>query len=420
MGGATTACRCMRCTSRTADRTGLKRFVNAAHNHGLAVVLDVIYNHLGPSGNYLGKFGPYFNSRYATPWGAAVNFDAAYSDEVRRFFIDNARMWLRDYHCDGLRLDAVHSILDTTAVPFLEQLATEVDRLSNQLGRPLALIPESDLNDPRLLWPRERGGFGLNAQWSDDFHHALHVALTGERVGYYEDFASLADLAKALRNGYVYDGRYSRHRRRHHGRPHGGLSGHNFLGYLQNHDQVGNRACGERIGHLVEPARAKLGAALVLTSPFVPMLFMGEEWGASTPFQYFTDHQEPELARAVSEGRRQEFASFGSKPSEVPDPQAPQTFARSKLNWAELKDPKHADWLQWYRALIQLRAQEPALRDGRLDLVKTYHDETARWLVMERGPITVACNFNEAPQRIHIARRASTQPYWLTSTCRQH
>jgi maltooligosyltrehalose trehalohydrolase len=395
---------------------GLKRFVNACHLRGLAVLLDVVYNHLGPSGNYLGKFAPYFNDRYDTPWGPAVNFDGPHSDEVRRFFCDNALTWLRDYHFDGLRLDAVHAILDTSARPFLEQLGLEVRELEAQLNRPLVLIAESDPNDPRLLWPRERGGFALHAQWSDDFHHALHAVLTGERMGYYEDFGSLADLAKAFRNAYVYDGRYSAHRRRQHGRPPTGLNGHRFLGYAQNHDQVGNRAQGNRLSQLVSQSRLKIAAALVFTSPFVPMLFQGEEWAASTPFQYFTDHPEANLAKAVREGRRKEFAAFGWNPEDVPDPQARETFERSKLNWAEINAGPHADLLAWHRQLIQLRRDEPALADGRLDLVSTRFDESARWFVLERGLFTVACNLARHSRLVPL--RTGRHAVLLTSDLR--
>jgi maltooligosyltrehalose trehalohydrolase len=380
---------------------GLKTLVNACHARGLAVLLDVVYNHLGPSGNYLGKFAPYFTERHHTPWGAALNYDGPHSDEVRRFFCDNALMWLRDYHFDGLRLDAVHAIIDTTARPFLEQLGGEVKQLSTQLARPLVLIAESDLNDPRLIWPTLRGGFGLDAQWSDDFHHALHTMLTGERRGYYEDFSGLADLAKALRQAYVYDGCHSRHRRRNHGRAPEGLSGHRFLAYAQNHDQIGNRACGERLGHLVSLGRLKIAAALVFTSPFVPMLFQGEEWAASSPFQYFTDHPEPELAQAVREGRRREFAAFGWQPEAVPDPQARETFERSKLNWTELVSAPHAELLDWHRQLIQLRHADLTLTDGDMTQVSARFDEAAQWLVVERGPITVACNL--APERQRLA-----------------
>jgi maltooligosyltrehalose trehalohydrolase len=380
----------------------LKRFVNACHARGLAVVLDVVYNHLGPSGNYLSKFGPYFNPCYQTPWGAAVNFSGADSDEVRRFFCDNALMWLRDYHLDGLRLDAVHAMLDTSAKHFLEQLAEETAILEAQTGRHLTLIAESDLNDARLLWPVERGGYALHAQWSDDFHHALHALLTGETNGYYEDYGRLADLAKALKNAFVYDGNYSLHRRRRHGRPHGGLSGHRFLGYLQNHDQVGNRAGGERIGQLIDADRVKLGAALVFTSPFIPMLFMGEEWGASSPFLYFADHQEPDLAKAVREGRRREFSAFGWSPEDIPDPQAHKTFQASKLDWTELQREPHADLLDWYRQLSRLRRHEPGLQDGRLDQVNVHYDEAARWLACERGALTIACNFGDSKQAVPL------------------
>jgi maltooligosyltrehalose trehalohydrolase len=380
----------------------LKRLVNACHARGLAVLLDVVYNHLGPTGNYLDKFAPYFTHRYHTPWGAALNYDGPHSDEVRRFFCDNALMWLRDYHFDGLRLDAVHAICDQSARPFLEQLQDEVQALAKQANRRLVLVPESDLNDPRLIWPRERGGFALDAQWSDDFHHALHSLLTGERNGYYEDFGALADLAKALRNAYVYDGHFSIHRQRRHGRPPEGLDGRHFLAYAQNHDQIGNRACGERLSQLVSPGRLKIAAALVLTSPFVPMLFQGEEWGALTPFQYFTDHAEPELADMVRTGRRKEFAAFGWKPEQVPDPQARETLQRSKLNWTELKAESHAALLDWHCRLIQLRRKEPALADGRRDLVRTRFDEAARWFVVERGPVTIACNFSNRPQPVSL------------------
>lgn len=383
---------------------GLKRFVNACHARGLAVLLDVVYNHLGPSGNYLGKFAPYFTERHHTPWGPALNFDGPESDEVRRFFCDNAAMWLRDYHCDGLRLDAVHAIVDTSARPFLEQLGAEVKQLSIELDRPLVLIAESDLNDPRLLMPVSCGGYGLDAQWSDDFHHALHTALTGERAGYYEDFNGLAHLAKALEQAYVYDGCHSRHRGRRHGRSPESLSGDCFLAYAQNHDQVGNRAQGERLSHLVSPGRLKIAAALVLTSPFVPLIFQGEEWAASTPFQYFTDHPEPELARVVREGRRREFAAFGWKPEEVPDPQARETFARSKLPWAEVRSGLHGEILAWHQRLIHLRRTEPWLMDGALDNVTVRFDEAEQWLVLERGPLAVVCNLARQTQAIDLKR----------------
>jgi maltooligosyltrehalose trehalohydrolase len=385
----------------------LKKLVAACHAHGLAVILDVVYNHLGPSGNYLAKFGPYFTKKFASAWGEGINFDGPDSREVRRFFCDNALMWLRDFHFDGLRLDAVHGIVDTSAVHFLEQLELEVEKLSAQSGRHLALIPESDLNDPRLLWSREHGGFELDAQWSDDFHHALHTVLTGERTGYYSDFGSIAALAKALRHAFVYDGEFSEHRRRVHGRSIEGLSGHRFLGYLQNHDQVGNRARGERSSHLMSPGKLKIGAALVLTSPFVPMLFQGEEWGASTPFFYFTDYQEPKLANAVREGRCREFAAFGWKPEDTADPQAHETFEQSKLNWNEISQAAHAEILDWHKRLIDLRRAEPDLSDGDLNKVRVNFDKKKHWLILERGSIRVICNFSKRPQRIPVSDGAS-------------
>jgi maltooligosyltrehalose trehalohydrolase len=384
------------------DPDDLKGLVDACHTRGLAVVLDVVYNHLGPAGNYLDRFGPYFTDRYATPWGAAVNFDGPFRDEVRRFFCGNALMWLRDYHFDGLRLDAVHAIVDTSATHFLEQLACEVADLEAQIGRHLALIAESDLNDPRVVRPQELGGYGIDAQWSDDFHHALHCVLTGERNGYHADFGSMADLAKTLQRVFVYDGRYSSFRKRRHGKPPIGLSGHHFFGYLQNHDQVGNRARGERSGHLLSLGRLRAGAALVLTAPFVPLLFQGEEWGASVPFLYFTDHEDADLARAVTEGRRREFAPFGWKPEDVPDPQAPETFERSKLNWSEQNKEPHSGLLAWHRRLIQLRREIPALSDGRLERVLTNFDESAKWFVVSRGPVVIACNLSDIAQRVPV------------------
>ena len=376
----------------------LKRLVDACHRRGLAVILDVVYNHLGPAGNYLARFGPYFTERYATPWGQAINFDGPDSDEVRRFICDNALMWLRDYHFDGLRLDAVHALIDTSAMHLLEQLACEVTELEAQSGRHLILIAESDLNDPRIVRSQEIGGYGVHAQWSDDFHHALHTVLTGERDGYYADFGSLGDLAKAIERVFVYDGSYSGFRRRRHGRPPKGILGHSFLGYLQNHDQVGNRAQGERSSHLLSLGRLKIAAALVLSAPFIPMLFQGEEWAASSPFLYFTNHEDAELGRLVTEGRRREFAAFSAHSDDVPDPQALDTFERSKLVWDECSRKPHAEMLDWHRGLIRLRQQFGALSDGRLDRVTITFDEQAKWLVMARGQIAVACNLSERRQ----------------------
>jgi maltooligosyltrehalose trehalohydrolase len=398
---------------------GLKRFVDACHCRGMAVVLDVVYNHVGPSGNYLGRYGPYFTEAHQTPWGAAVNFDQSGSDEVRAFVIGNALMWLRDHHLDGLRLDAVHAINDQRAVHVLEELATEVAALQAQSGRELFLIAESDLNDPRLVTSREAGGFGLDAQWSDDFHHALHSALTGERHGYYGDFGSMAALAKVLTRVFFHDDTWSSFRGRRHGRPVDLLRtpAYRFLGFLQNHDQIGNRAAGDRLSASLAPDRLKIGAALLLTSPYSPMLFMGEEWGAATPWCYFTDHLEPELAQAVTEGRRREFARHewqavaggrgtdqggeASLADEVPDPQAVDTFRRSKMDWMEADKPHHRELLEWYKALIALRRARAELTDPRLTEVQVDVDEAAGWLVLTRGTLRVAANLGT--ETVHLA-----------------
>ncbi len=391
---------------------GLKHLVDACHRKGIGVVMDVVYNHLGPAGNYLASYGPYFTDRYATPWGQAVNLDGPGSEEVRRFFVDNAVTWLEDYHCDGLRLDAVHAVIDASATHLLEQLSVRVADLSAQLGRHLFLIAESDLNDPRVVRRREVGGYGIDAQWSDDFHHAIHSVLTGQITGYYQDFGTMAALATALGRAFVYAGEYSPYRRRPHGRLDPALSGHRFLGYSQNHDQVGNRAAGERTAALVSTARLKVAAALVLTSPFIPLLFQGEEWGASTPFQYFTDHQDADLGRAVSAGRRREFAAFGWDPEDVPDPQDPATFERSKLDWSELEPEPHHQLLHWYRRLIQLRREVPDLADGRLDRVQVTYDEDGRWLVVLRGRATITCNLGSGDARLPATGRllAASEP----------
>ncbi len=379
---------------------GVKRLVDACHQRGLAVLLDVVYNHLGPAGNYLSQFGPYFTDRYATPWGDAVNFDEQDSNEVRQFFIENAIMWLQDYHFDGLRIDAIHAILDTSAIHFLEALANAVKNLETAQGRHLVLIAESDLNDPRVVRPPAVGGYGIDAQWNEDFHHALHAVLTGENQGYYQDFGTLAQLARVLTRGLVYDGCYSVYRRRCHGRPATGIFGTQFVGCLQNHDQVGNRALGERTSRLLSVDLLKIGAALVMTSPFVPMLFQGEEWGASTPFLYFTDHQEPELGAAVKRGRRKEFAAFGWESEEIPDPQAEETFVQSRPDWEERHKAPHTQIFAWHQSLIKLRRRLPDLTDGRMEKTCVFYDETARWLVMTRGSVMVTCNFSQVSQTV--------------------
>jgi maltooligosyltrehalose trehalohydrolase len=381
----------------------LKRFVDAAHGKGLSVLLDVVYNHFGPVGNYSGKFAPYVIDSHHTPWGGAVNLEDAGSREVRRFFCDNALMWMRDFHLDGLRLDAVHAFVDRSAIHFLEQLATEVEQLANTLARRLVLIAESDLNDPKLVTTREAGGLGMDAQWSDDFHHALFTVLSpGPADGYYADFGKLEQLAKAIEHNFVYDGIYSAFRDRVHGRSTGNLSQHKFLGYIQNHDQVGNRAIGDRIHDIVGVDRAKIAAALVLLGPFVPMLFQGEEWAASTPFQYFADHEDAETAKLVSEGRKKEFAAFGWDPKSIPDPEKRDTFDRSKLNWEELDSADHTQMLAWHRDLIRLRRSTPALNNGEAGRTKVRYDQQQMWMSMQRGDISVEVNLGEAERRIPV------------------
>lgn len=385
---------------------GLKRFVDTAHGLGLAIVLDVVHNHLGPSGNYLPLFGPYFTETHHTPWGAAVNLDAPGSDEVRAFLLGSALAWLRDYRLDGLRLDAVHALADTRALTFLEELSAATDALSAELGRPLSLIAESDLCDPRTTTPRESGGLGLHAQWNDDFHHCLHTALTGESQGYYADFAAapLAGLAKTVTSAFFHDGTYSSFRGRTHGRPVDVTrsAAHRFVGYAQTHDQIGNRALGDRLAASLSPGLLACAAALVLTGPFTPMLFMGEEWGARTPWQFFTDHTDPELAEAVRTGRRREFGAHGWAEEDIPDPQAPATRDRSCLDWSEPQREPHARLYAWYRELIALRRALPDLSDPDLGTVKTAYDDEARWLALRRGDLRVAVNLDEKPATIPL------------------
>jgi malto-oligosyltrehalose trehalohydrolase len=382
---------------------GLKRFVAACHDRQLAVLLDVVYNHVG-AGNKLAEFGPYFTGAHVTPWGPAVNLDQPGSGEVRAFIIANAQMWLRDYHLDGLRLDAVHALADTCTPPLLAQLAVSVQELESRLGRTLLLIAESDANDARLVTARQAGGYGLTSQWSDDFHHAVHAAITGERQGYYCDFGSMAALATTLTRVFFHDGSWSTFR----GRAHGHrvnvrrVPAWAFISCLSNHDQVGNRAAGDRISASTPLDLVKVAAGLVLTAPFTPMLFMGEEWGARTPWQYFTDHPDRALGQAVAAGRRAEFAAHGWQPDAIPDPQDPATFERSKLDWSEAAAPWHREMLAWYRELIALRRSRPELTDPRLDRVRADYDEPGRWLVVRRGPLRIAANLGTAIQQLPV------------------
>ena len=334
----------------------LARLVNAAHRQGLSVALDVVYNHLGPEGNYLSAYGPYFTDQYHTPWGQAINFDGAGSDEVRRYFIENALYWLENYHVDALRLDAIHGIFDFGARHFLAELKTSVAALQERLGRSLHIIAESDLNDARILRHPAVGGYGVDAQWSDDFHHSVHTLLTGEKTGYYADFGGIEPLAATLRDGWYYSGQYSEYRRRSHGNSARGLPASKFVVCNQNHDQVGNRATGERLTALVDFEQLKLAAGVTILSPFLPLLFMGEEHGEPAPFQYFTSHGDPDLVEAVRKGRREEFASFGWQDS-VPDPQDEKTFQRSRLNHSLKAKEPHGTVLRFYQRLIQIRKQ---------------------------------------------------------------
>ncbi len=374
---------------------GFKRFVDACHAWGLGVVLDVVYNHLGPSGAYLDRFGPYFAGQ--NDWGPGLNLDAAGSDEVRRYVLDNARAWFEHFHVDGLRLDAVHALADSRALPILEELSAETAALAETLGRPLTLIAESDLNDPRTVTRRDQHGLGMDAQWSDDLHHALHVRMTGETDGYYADFAARGALAKTLRRAFFHDGSWSSFRGRSHGRPvdRAALSGTSFLAYVQNHDQIGNRATGDRISATVSPGLIACGAAIVLLGPYTPMLFMGEEWAASTPWQFFASFPDPELADAVRNGRRKEFGRHGWGESEVPDPMDVATYERSKLNWSELADDDHANILDLYRSLIALRREFPELSDPSLTDFRVEVADDDSWIVMHRGAFQVRVDFAE-------------------------
>ncbi|MDY6824488.1 MAG: malto-oligosyltrehalose trehalohydrolase [Thermodesulfobacteriota bacterium] len=382
--------------------SGLKRLVDACHAKGLAVIIDVVYNHLGPAGNYLEEFGPYFTDQYHTPWGKAVNLDGPESHEVRRFFTDNAAMWLSDYHADGLRIDAIHTLIDLSAKHFLEELSETAAAVQDRTGRRKIVIAESDLNDPRVVTPVAANGLGMDAQWSDDFHHAAHAVLTGEKTGYYSDFGRLADLARALTRVFVYDGRFSAYRRKNHGKPVCNLRAHKFLAYLQTHDQAGNRALGERINHLISPERFKAGAAIMLLSPFIPMLFQAEEWAASSPFLYFTDHEDPELGEAVKKGRCDEFAAFGWDPEKIPDPQAGETFEQSVINWDEKDKEPHAGVLKWYKDLIALRKKIPEASDSRLERIHVDVNQSGQWLVMTRGKLIVACSLAAKKQLLPL------------------
>jgi maltooligosyltrehalose trehalohydrolase len=383
---------------------GLVRLIDACHNRGVGVLIDAVFNHLGPSGNYLPRFGPYLSSAGSSPWGESINLDGPDSDGVRRYIIDCALRWMRDFHADGLRLDAVHALVDTTAIHILEELAAETDVLAGELGHPLSLIAESDLNDPRLIIPRDRGGYGMTAQWDDDIHHAIHSAVSGERQGYYADFGSLHTLARTLKNGYYHAGTYSSFRHRRHGRAldTATIPATRLMAYTSTHDQVGNRAVGDRPSQNLSWGQLAIKAALALGSPYSAMLFMGEEWGSSSPFQFFSSHPEPELARATAEGRKQEFAEHGWDADEIPDPQDPQTFLRSKLNWDEVSEGDHARLRRLYRDLIALRHTDPEMADPWLDHLAIDYNEDERWIIMHRGSLAIACNLGTDPVTVPV------------------
>jgi maltooligosyltrehalose trehalohydrolase len=392
--------------------TGLNKLVDACHGRGLAVILDVVYNHLGPEGNYLHGFGPYFTDRYRTPWGETVNFDGPCSDEVRRYFFDNALHWVSGYHVDALRLDAVHGIFDFSARHFLEELAAEVHREAERLGRKIHVIAESDLNDVRLINPPDKGGYGLDGQWNDDFHHILHTLLTGESDGYYRDFGEIGQLVKSIAERFVYSGRYSRYRRRRHGNSAAGRPARQFVVFAQNHDQVGNRMFGERLAALVSFESLKLTAGAVLLSPYIPLLFMGEEYGEEAPFLYFVSHSDPGLVEAVREGRKKEFRSFVSR-GDPPDPGSVETFLRSKPDPGKRFSGNYSVLFQFYKTLIAMRKNIPAFSVPELDALRVSALEAEKLVLVERwkDESTAAClfNFNEGDVE---ARFPSNGKWW--------
>ncbi len=374
----------------------LKRLIDAAHQRGLAIILDVVYNHLGPEGNYLAEFGPYFTDRYKTAWGSALNFDGPHSDDVRWFFIHNALMWINEFHVDALRVDAVHAIVDRSAEPFLQDLTTAV----RAAARRVYTIAESDLNDPRVITPKESYGLGFDSQWSDDFHHSLHALLTGEKAGYYVGYGAASDLARAIATGYLYTGQHSVYRGRKYGANPNTTNGAQFVVSAQNHDQVGNRMHGERLSTLVSPEKLRLAAAVLILSPFLPMLFMGEEYGETAPFQYFTSHSDPDLIDAVRRGRREEFEDFDWE-GEAPDPHADETFRRSKLTWKENDSLR-----KLYRDLLRLRRER--FRDLDLSKIEARADDEKRIVTVRRGETLLAFNFSDSPQCVE----GITIPAW--------
>jgi len=374
----------------------LKRLIDACHQRGLALLLDVVYNHLGPEGNYLSEYAPYFTDRYKTPWGLALNFDGPHSDDVRWFFIHNALQWIDEFHIDGLRVDAVHAIADRSAEPFLQDLTSAVRARAEGLGRHVYTFAESNLNDPSVITHKNDHGLGFDSQWSDDLHHALHTLLTGEQDGYYAGYGRTSDLARTLTSGYLYTGQHSPYHGRKYGLAPKTRDGKQFVVFSQNHDQTGNRMLGERLSTIVSPAKLRLAAAVTILSPFIPMLFMGEEYGETAPFQYFTSHDDADLIEAVRKGRLEEFDDFDWH-GEPPDPHDEATFNRSKLSRIELEGVRDL-----YRELLRVRREIPALRSLDLDAVETHADDERRTLIVKRGDTLLALNFSEVAQTVSL------------------
>ena len=394
---------------------GLKKLVDACHSEGLAVILDVVYNHLGPEGNYLGEYAPIFSKNYRTPWGDALNFDSAESDGVRRYFVENALYWLTEYHIDGLRLDAIHRIMDKSPRHILAEIAVEFRQQAQALNRMAWTIAESDLNDVRVIKPQAESGYGLDAQWSDDFHHSLHSILTGTQRGYFADFGRMEDLAKAAWEGFVYDGRRSEFRKRRHGTPSAEVAGEQLVVFIQNHDQIANGYWGDRLGALVSPAQQKIAAALLLCAPNLPLFFMGQEWGETAPFLYFTSHTDEALARGVRQGRKEEYAVFleaeeigaSSMNEGFADPQSEETFQRSKLRWAQAEESPHSEILSFYRDLLALRKEHACFSNCDKSLTRVEYDESERWIALERGDASgeralLVCNLSPNARNLQL------------------
>ncbi len=401
---------------------GFKRFVDGCHARGLAVILDVVYNHLGPEGNYLRDFGPYFTSRYKTPWGEAVNVDGPDSDPVNAFFIGNALHWLERYHVDGLRLDATHAIYDQRPSPFLRRLSLAVVGWGEANGKQPLLIAENDMNDPRLCLPADQWGMGMDGVWSDDFHHAVHALATGEKRGYYEDFGSIEHIATALQKGFCYTGQYSPFRRRSQGAEPALMRGRQHVACIQNHDQAGNRMLGERFITLTDESMARAAAGLLLLAPLTPLLFMGEEYGEEAPFLYFISHMDEGLVEAVRKGRKREFKSFRFR-GEPPDPAAEETFRRSQLDWSKLDAPQHAAMLQWYAACLQRRRDIPALAVQDFNRVEVTALQGSKALLMRRwsedGQVLALANLGRK-KALFPAALVPRGLGWRTELCSEH